>query len=174
MGKDAKYVVRLSVAERAQLEAVLADRRAAKDRSLRARMLLKADADGPAWPDSQIAEAFGVRIVTVARLRQRCVLEGLPAALACRARSGSKPRKLDGAGEAHLIALACGTPPEGRAKWTLQLLADKLVELQIVHEISDETVRKTLKKTTSSPGFASNGSSRPTPTPSSFAKWKTR
>lgn len=174
MGTDAKYVVRLSVSERVQLDALLANPRVAKDRSLRARMLLKTDADGPAWPDSQIAEAFDVAILTVARLRQRCVLEGLTAALAPRPRTGSRPRTLDGAAEARLISLACGEAPDGRAKWTLKLLADKLVELEIVSAISDETVRLTLKKTNSSRGFASNGSSRPTPTPSSCATWKTR
>lgn len=174
MGTDAKYVVRLSVSERVELEALLANPRVAKDRSLRARMLLKSDADGPAWPDSQIAEAFDVATMTVARLRQRCVLEGLTAALAPRPRSGSKPRTLDGAAEARLIALACGKAPDGRAKWTLQLLADKLVELEIVSSISDETVRQTLKKTNSSRGFASNGSFRQTPAPSSFVTWKTR
>ena len=174
MGTDAKYVVRLSVSERVELEALLANPRVAKDRSLRARMLLKTDAAGPAWPDSQIAEAFDVGPITVARLRQRCVLEGLSAALVPRPRSGSKPRTLDGAAEARLIALACGQAPEGRAKWTLQLLADKLVELEIVSAISDETVRLTLKKTNSSRGFASSGSFRQTPALSSFATWRTR
>ena len=137
-------------------------------------MLLKTDADGPAGPDSQIAEAFAVATMTVARLRQRCVLEGLTAALAPRPRSGSKPRTLDGAAEARLVAVACGQAPEGRAKWTLPLLADKRVELEIVSAISDETVRQTLKKTNSSRGCASKGSFRPTPTPSSCATWKTR
>lgn len=174
MGTDAKYVVRLSVSERVELEALLANPRVAKDRSLRARMLLKTDADGPAWPDSQIAEAFDVATMTVSRLRHRCVLEGLTAALAPRPRSGGKPRTLDGAAEAQLVALTCGKAPEGRAKWTLQLLADKLVELEVVSSISDETVRLTLKKTNSNRGFASNGSFRPTPTPSSSATWKTR
>ena len=174
MGSDAKYVVRLSVSERVELEAIQADRRVAKDRALRARMLSKADADGPAWTDWQIAEAFEVGTITVSRLRQRCVLEGLSAALAPRPRSGSKPRTLDGAGEARLIALACGKPPEGRAKWTLKLLADKLVELEIVSEISDETVRLTLKKTNSSRGCASSGSFRPMPMPNSCATWRTR
>ncbi len=149
MGKDAKHVVRLTVAERVQLEGIVADSRAAKSRVLRSRMLLKADADGPAWPDSQIAEAFDVNAITVSRLRKRCVWEGLDAALVERPRSGHKPRKLDGAGEAQLIAIACGAPPEGQAKWTMQLLADKLIELEIVEKISDEAVRLTLKKDTS-------------------------
>jgi transposase len=173
MGTDAKHVVRLTVAERVQLEGIVADSRAAKSRVLRSRMLLKADADGPAWPDSQIAEAFEVNALTVARLRKRCVWEGLDAALAERPRSAYKPRKLDGAGEAQLIAIACGAAPEGRAKWTMQLLADKLVELEIVDEISDEAVRLTLKKTSLNRGCASSGSSRPTTMPSSCAAWKT-
>ena len=173
MGTDAKSVVRLSISERVQLEALLAEPRVAKDRALRARMLLMADVDGPAWTDSRIAEAFDVVTMTVARLRQRCVWEGLTA-LAARTRSGTKPRKLDGAAEATLIALACGKAPEGRAKWTLKLLADKLVELEIVSEISDETVRLTLKKTNSSRGCASSGSFRPMPMPNSCATWRTR
>lgn len=174
MGTDAKYVVRLSISERVQLEALLAEPRVAKDRVLRARMLLKADVEGLAWTDARIAEAFEVTTMTVARLRRRCVWEGLTAALAARTRSGTKPRKLDGAAEATLIALACGKAPEGRAKWTLKLLADKLVELEIVSEISDETVRLTLKKMNSSPGFASSGSFRPMPMPSSCARWRKR
>jgi hypothetical protein len=174
MGTDAKSVVRLSISERVQLEALLAEPRVAKDRAMRARMLLMADVDGPAWTDSRIAEAFDVVTMTVARLRQRCVWEGLTAALSPRTRSGTKPRKLDGAAEATLIALACGKAPEGRAKWTLKLLADKLVELEIVSEISDETVRLTLKKTNSSRGCASSGSFRPMPMPNSCATWRTR
>lgn len=147
MGTDAKHVVRLTVAERVQWEGIVADSRSAKGRVLRSRMLLKADADGAAWPDSQIAEAFEVNAITVSRLRKRCVFEGLDAALVERPRSGHKPRKLDGAAEAQLIAIACSAAPDGRAKWTMQLLADKLVELGIVDEISDEAVRQTLKKT---------------------------
>ena len=152
MGTDAKAVVRLSVDERVKLERVLGEPRVAKDRVLRINMLLKSDADGPRWPDSKIAEAFGVSAITVARLRHRCVFEGLEAATSRPRPTATRTRRLDGAAEARLVLLACSTPPEGRAKWTMQLLADEFVALEIVAEISDETVRKTLKKTTSSRG----------------------
>jgi len=146
MGTDAKPVVRLSIEERLMLEKLLAEPRIAKDRVLRINMLLKSDAGGPAWPDSRIAEAFDVSTDTVARLRHRCVFEGLEAAIARRPPSATRPRRLDGAAEARLVQLACSTPPEGYAKWTLQLLADRLVQLEIVAEIGHETVRTTLKK----------------------------
>ena len=157
MGKDAKVIVRLTVDERLQLEAVISNSKSEKDRALRARMLLKADVDGPAWTDPQIATAFDVSPLTVARLRQRCVWDGLDAAMARRRPRGTKPRKLDGFAEARLVALACGPKPEGRGGWTMQLLADKLVELEVVDTICDETVRLTLKKTSCSPGVRSNG-----------------
>lgn len=157
MGKEAKFVVRLSVAERVFLDGLIAESRTAKERTLRARLFLKADADGACWTDSQIAEAFEISTLKVARLRKRCVLEGLEAALCQRPQANRKPRKLDGAGEARLVALACGKAPSGCSQWTMQLLADKLMELKIVDEISDETVRKTLKKTNSSLGVTSNG-----------------
>ena len=152
MGTDAKAVVRLSVDERVMLEKVLREPRVAKDRVLRVNMLLKSDADGPGWLDSKIPEAIGGRKDTVARLRHRCVFEGLEAAISRRRPSATRPRRLDGAGEARLVLLACSTPPAGRATWTMQLLADEFVALEIVDEISDETVRKTLKKMTSSRG----------------------
>jgi transposase len=152
MGTDAKAVVRLSIEERVMLERVLAEPRVAKDRVLRVNLLLKTDADGPSWPDSRIAEAFNVSTDTVARLRHRCVFEGLEAAIARRPHRATRPRRLDGAAEARLVQLACSAPPEGAAKWTMQLLADQLVALSIVEEISDETVRKTLKKTNCSRG----------------------
>ena len=147
MGKEAKYVVRLTDSERQSLQALLTGKRVAADKLLRARILLKADVDGPAWSDPELADAFGVGLSTIHRLRQRLVEEGLEAALARRPSSQQRVKKIDGAKEAHLIAVACGSPPEGRARWTLQLLADKLVELQLVDSISTETVRTTLKKT---------------------------
>jgi transposase len=152
MGKEAKFVVRLNDSERQSLQDLLAGKRVAADKILRARILLKADVEGPAWSDPEIAEAFNVGSSTVHRLRQRLVEEGLDAALVRRPSTQQRTKKIDGATEAHLIATACGSPPEGRARWTLQLLADKLVELQLVDSISGETVRKTLKKTNSSPG----------------------
>ena len=127
MGKDAKFVVRLSVSERLSLEKLLSQARAAKAKLLRARMLLKADADGPAWSDPAIAEAFDVSLSTVHRLRERFVSEGFDAALDRKPFCRTKPRVLDGAKEARLIATACSAPPEGQAQWTMPLLADKLV-----------------------------------------------
>ena len=134
----------------------------------------KSDADGPKWPDARIAEAFDVSTHTVARLRHRCVFEGLEAAIARRPPSATRPRRLDGAAEARLVLLACSTPPEGSAKWTMQLLADQLVTLEIVGEICGETVRKTLKKTNSSRGVKRGTSSRPRPTPNSSARCRVR
>lgn len=147
MGKEAKYVVRLTDDERQSLEGLLSGKRVAADRALRARILLKADLEGDAWSDTEIADAFDVGVSTVHRLRQRLVEDGLEAALARRPMSSKRARKLDGAQEARLIAIACGSAPEGRARWTLRLLADKLVELEVVDSIAPETVRQVLKKT---------------------------
>jgi transposase len=147
VGKEAKYVVRLTEDERQALEGLLSGKRTAADRALRARILLKADLDGDAWSDTEIADAFDVGVSTIHRLRQRLVEEGFEAALSRRPMSSKRPRKLDGAQEARLIAISCGPAPEGRARWTLRLLADKLVELEVVDSIGTETVRQTLKKT---------------------------
>ena len=122
-----------------------------------AGLLLKADVEWPNWTDSQIAEAFEIGTLTVARLRKRCVLEGLEAALCQRPQAVRKPRALDGVGEARLVTLACGKAPEGCRQWTMPLLSDTLVELKIVDQISEETVRKTLQQTSSSLGVASKG-----------------
>jgi hypothetical protein len=159
MGKDAKWVVRLDEAERQELETVLATPRAAAERVLRARVLLKADegAQGPAWPDTVIADAFEISVAKVRRLRQRLVEEGLAATLVRHPSPQLRRRKLDGAREARLVTLACSAPPAGRTRWTLQLLADQLVALAVVDTISDETVRRTLKKTPSSPGANASG-----------------
>lgn len=159
MGKEAKHVVRLDRAERAELETVLATPRAAAERVLRARVFLKADegAQGPGWSDAVIADAFEISVSKIQRLRQRLVEEGLAAALVRHPSPQARPRKLDGAQEARLVTLACSAPPAGRARWTLQLLADQLVVLQVVDTISDETVRVTLKKTPSSPGVSVSG-----------------
>ena len=159
MGREAKWIVRLDGPERQELETLLATPRVAAERVLRARVLLKADEGpgGPAWPDTQIAEAFEISVSKVQRLRQRLVEEGLTAALVRHPSPQLRPRKLDGVGEARLVTLACSAPPAGRARWTLQLLADQLVVLNVVDTISDETVRATLKKTRSSPGVSANG-----------------
>ena len=116
-----------------------------------------AGAGGPGWDDERIAEAVECGASTVYRVRRAFVEEGLAAALFLKKPTGRQYRKLDGAQEAHLIALACGAPPDGRANWTLQLLADRLVELEVVDAISPECVRMTLKKTNSSRGSRSNG-----------------
>src|SRR5437867_1371955 len=174
MGKEAKYVIRLTDGERQYLEDLIKSRRVAKAKALRARMLLKADADGPAWTDSQITDAFDVGTTTVHRLRQRSVQQGFEAALSRKAPIRTKPRKLDGGQEARLVAIACSSPPQGRSSWTLQLLAQTMVELHVVDAISDESVRRTLKKTSSSRGCNSNGSLLRRPTPSSSVRWKTR
>ena len=150
-------MVRLTIGERVILPGVVDGTRTAKQKSLRAGILLKADVVGPNWTDSQIAEAFEIRTLKVARLRKRCVREGLEAALCLRPQAVRKPRTLDGVGEGRLVALACGKAPEGGRPWTMPLLADKLVERKIVDKIRDETVRQTLNKTNSSLGVASNG-----------------
>src|SRR3954454_20351768 len=150
-----RYKVTLEAEERQHLHDLIAAGQAAARKLAHARILLKADAadGGPAWPDRQIADALEVSTDTVERVRQRFVEQGLDAALDRKQRE-RPPRqvKLDGRAEARLIALACSTPPKGRAVWTMQLLADKLVELEVVDSISDETVRLALKETRSSPG----------------------
>lgn len=145
---EKKYIVRLTSEERERLNGLVSKGRASARKIGRARVLLKVDADDANWTDQQAAEAFGMRANTVADIRQRFVEEGLDRALE-RKQPDEPPRrrKLDGAGEARLIAMACGEAPEGRARWTLRLLAGQLVELAIVDGISHETVRRTLKKT---------------------------
>jgi len=150
-----KYKVTLAADERQSLQALVSKGKAAAKKLMHARILLKADAaaEGPAWTDDQIAEAVAVNRRTVEHVRQRFVEQGLEAALVRKKQDRpSRERKLDGAGEARLITLACSKPPQGRATWTLRLLADRLVELQIVASISTETVRQVLKKTNSSRG----------------------
>jgi len=143
-----KYIVRLSAEERTELEAMVTKGKAAAYQIKHANILLAADENGPAWPDRQIAQAFSCHLHTVEKVRQRLVFEGLSAALERKKQvRPSHPPKLDGKGQARLTALACSQPPEGRDRWTLQLLADRLVELEVVDKISDQTVRRTLKKT---------------------------
>jgi transposase len=148
-----KYVVELTSEERRQLEGLVKKGKVAGYKIRHAQMLLKADQgrQGPGWRDKQIAQAFGAHLTTVERLRKRFVEEGLEAALE-RNKRKNYTRKLDGDGEARLIAIACSEPPEGRNEWTLRLLADRLVELSVVDNISHMTVSRTLKKTNSSPG----------------------
>ncbi len=144
-----KYIVMLTAEERQGLHDLIAAGKAAAPKLAHARILLKADAaDGPAWPDGRIAEALEVSVPTIERVRQRFVEQGLDAALVRKPQDRpSRQPTLDGRAEARLIALACSAPPEGRREWTMQLLADKLVELEVVPTVSDETVRRALKKT---------------------------
>ena len=145
-----KYRVTLTAEDRQGLQELITAGKAAAPKLAHARTLLKADAapDGPAWADERIAEAVEVSVATVERVRRRFVEQGLEAALVRKPQERpSRLPKLDGRAEAHLVALACSKPPEGRNEWTMQLLADKLVALQIVDAISDETVRRTLRKT---------------------------
>src|ERR671920_1962087 len=148
-GMAKKYRVTLTADERDALERLLARGKADVRKIKHAQILLKADEadDGPAWSDERIADAFDAGVATIERLRQRFVEEGLQAALRTY-RTGTRlyERKLDGAQEAHLIALACQAPPEGRARWTLRLLAQHMVDLAYVDTLSYETVRQTLKK----------------------------
>jgi transposase len=148
------YRVKLAAEERAHLHELLSKGKAAARTLTHARILLKADegVDGPRLTDDEIAEALEVNRSTVERVRIRCVEEGFEAALRPRPSRQVHPRKLDGAQEAHLVALACSPAPKGRRRWSLRLLTDKLVELEIVDDISHETVRQTLKKTRSNRG----------------------
>ena len=175
MGKEAKYVVRLSSEERGQLENLVARGRVTKATRQRAQVLLRADQgqQGPCAVDEAIAELVGVSLSTVHRVRQQFVEEGWEASLYRRPATNRQYRKLDGVQEAHLVALACSSPPAGRVCWTMQLLADKLVALEIVESIGREAVRTTLKKTFFSPGAKSNGCCRPSKTPILSARWKT-
>ncbi len=150
-----KYKVTLTAEERLQLSDLIATGKAAARRLAHARALLQADAaaGGPAWTDARIAEAVDLSRATVERIRQRFVEQGLEAALGRKRQDRpSRQPTLDGRAEARLIALACSAPPGGRKEWTLQLLADKLVELAVVDTIGDEAVRRALKKTRSSRG----------------------
>jgi len=148
-----KYVVKLSLEERERLETLLRCGKHPAQRLTKARILLKADAGeaGEAWSDSQIAKALDTSLATIARTRQQLVEEGFEAVLT-RKHSPNSARKriFDGAAEAKLIALTRSEPPKGRVRWTLSLLEDKVVELNIVAKASDNTIGRTLKKTSSS------------------------
>lgn len=143
-----KYIVRLSEQERKVLEEAVKKLKGTSQKVRRAQVLLKADADGPAWTDSRIAEAFGCRRQTVETLRQRFVEAGFSETLEGKKRATPPIEKLlDGEQEAKIIATRLGPPPPGYANWTLRLLARKVVELEIVEAVSHETVRRMLKKT---------------------------
>ncbi len=144
-----RYVVRLEAEERAGLQRLVSVGQGAARKLTRARILLQADESdaGPAWTDERIAEGLGVVVRTVEHVRRQLVEEGLEAALERRRPRREYERRLDGAGEAKLVAVCCSKPPDGRRRWTLRLLADRLVELKVVDSISYETVRRTLQKT---------------------------
>ncbi len=154
-----RYVVRLTDEERKRI-GTLVHRGGMHARSLLyGRILLKADASegGPAWTDERIAEAMETSTDTVARERRRFCEEGLEVALMARKPGKPRRRVLDGRAEAHLVALACSEPPRGRGSWTLRLLAERMVELGHVEEVSRETVRRTLKKTNYVPTSSRSG-----------------
>ena len=147
-----KVIVRLTAAQRQELEKLAATGKRSAATITRARILLKADADGDGWGGERIAQALDTRASTVARVRKKFVQQGPQAAVGRKRPSGRHYRKLDGAQEAQLAAVACSPPPEGQARWTMKLLADKLVELEVVEAIDPATVWRTLKKTSSSRG----------------------
>jgi len=152
--RKTKYAVALTEAERAQLRTLIGSGEAPARMLTHARILLKADQGegGAAWADAAIAGALELHPTTVARVRRTYVEAGLEAALARKAPDRVYPRRLDGAAEAHLIAIACADPPVGRERWTLRLLADELVRLEVVPTVSYETVRRTLQQTSSNRG----------------------
>jgi transposase len=141
-----KYIVRLTDAERKTLTEIVTKFKGSSQKVRRAQVLLKADADGPAWTDAKIAEAFGCRTKTVENIRERFVTQGFEVTLNGQPRA-KPPKLLDGEQEAKVMALRLGPPPAGFAQWTLRLLAEQVVALEIVESISYETVRRTLKKT---------------------------
>jgi len=148
-----KYIVTLSAEEREHLQTTIRSGKHAARKLLRARILLKADASdaGDGWTDDRIAEGLDTSPKTVARVRQQLVEEGVDGVLTPkRSPNSARARIFDGASEAKLIALACSTPPEGRTRWTLQMLEDQVVALKIVARASDNTIGRTLKKTFSS------------------------
>lgn len=142
-----QYIVRLIKKERQELAKVIDSLKGSSQKAKRARVLLKIDINGPGWTDEKAADAFSCRSQTVEKLRKRLVTEGF--AVALHGKKREKPprsKKLDGKKEAKLIAMRLGKPPKGFANWSLRLLAERVVELGLVDEISHETVRKTLKK----------------------------
>ena len=153
-----KHIVRLTNEERETLRSVVRKLKGSSQKVRRAQVLLKADAGGPNWTDTRIAEAFDCRTKTVENIRQRLVLDGFEVLLNGKKReSPPRAKKLDGEQEAKVIAMRLGSPPRGFANWTLRLLAKELVQLEIVDSSSPETVRKTLKKTASRRGKSSIG-----------------
>jgi hypothetical protein len=175
MERKAKFVVRLEGSERGRLQEMVDRGLGSKTIRNRAHILLKADEGecGPAWTDAKIADAFEVGVRTVERTRRLLVVEGFEAVLARKPSPNRQYRKLDGAQEAELVKVACSKPPTGRARWTMQLLADHLVERKVVASIGREAVRMTLQKTTSSRGSGNSGCCPQKRTRNSSARWRT-
>jgi transposase len=148
------YKVTLTKEERQELSALVRKGKGEARRLTRARILLLADENqnGEAWKDAEIAKALGVHVSTVERIREKCVEEGIESALSHARPKRQRSKVLDGSGEAHLVQLACSQAPDGHERWSLRMLADKLIELEVVETVSGETVRTTLKKMNSSPG----------------------
>ena len=149
-----KYKVTLTDDERQELTTLVSKGKAAARKITRARILLLADESeaGASWSDDRIVEALGISRRTVERTREQCVESGLEVALNHKRTQRPQTKRLDGEAEARLVQLACSEVPDGRERWTMRMLADKLIKLEIVETISDETVRTTLKKTNSNPG----------------------
>jgi len=169
----AKKVVRLTSDQRDALDRLLRTGSHPAAMRRRAAILLHTDADGPdGWADEDIADHLGTSRMTVMRVRQQFTAEGLDATLHRKKPTGRQYRKLDGQQEARLVTLACSKAPDGRARWTMKLLADRLVELEVVESIDPATVGRTLQKTTSSRGSSSSGSSRPRRAGRSSRRWR--
>ncbi len=164
-----KYVVELTANERLELETLTYRSNVERNKVVKAFVLLRADEN---WLDEEIVAAYGISLRTVERIRQRFVEEGKDAALNRRPSNRVYRRKIEGEEEAHLIALCCSQAPEGHAHWTMQLLADKMVELKYVDSISDETIRTVLKQNELKPWQKKNGAFHPKPTPHLSARWK--
>jgi len=149
-----KYLVALADEERQQLETIARSNRRSLREKTRARILLLADAnrDGGGLKDADIAQRIRCTALTVGKVRQRTTERGCVAAIEHKQQGKRKPRALDGQQEARLIALTCSAPPDGRKRWTLRLLKERLIEMEVVESIAGETIRRTLKKTNSSPG----------------------
>jgi transposase len=169
-----KVVVRLTDDQRETLGRLIRTGSHPAAMRRRAGILLRADADGQdGWTDEEIADHLETSRITVQRVRQQFAAEGLDATLHRKKPTGRQYRKLDGAAEAKLVAVACSGPPAGHARWTMKLLADRLVELEVVESIDPATVWRTLQKTTSSRGSSSSGSSRPRRPGRSSRRWRT-
>ena len=149
-----RYRVKLTKEERDELTALVSRGKGSAKRMRRARILLMADEEqaGGGWKDADIAKAQGAHQRTVERIREKCVEEGIEAALNHTRPKRSRSKTLDGAAEARLVQLACSAPPDGYERWSMHMLADRLIELEVVESVSRETVRTTLKKMNLSPG----------------------